>query len=61
MKLDIRDAKKIGGRNKIVEIDEAKFGRRKHHNGRIVDRQWVVLGIERDRSKCVFLAVKDRS
>ena len=28
---------KIGGAGRIVEVYEAKFGRRKYHNGRIID------------------------
>ena len=28
---------KLGGKDKIVECDEAKFGRRKHHRGRLVN------------------------
>lgn len=32
----------IGGPGEVVEIDEAKFGRRKFHRGRFVDGQWVL-------------------
>ena len=35
----------IGGPGKVIEIDESKFGKRKHHKGRIVDGQWVFGGI----------------
>ena len=38
---------KIGGPGTVIEVDEAKFGRRKHHKGRIIEGQWVVGGIER--------------
>lgn len=36
--------KRIGGRNKIVQIDEAKFGRRKYH--RVVEGHWLIGMIE---------------
>ena len=32
---------KIGGNGHCVQIDESKFGKRKHNKGRIVDGQWV--------------------
>jgi transposase-like protein len=47
---------KIGGPNKIVEIDESKFGRRKYNRG-----QWVFGGIERDSGRTFFVPVPDRS
>jgi hypothetical protein len=37
----------LGGPGSVVEIDEAKFGRRKFNRGRIVEGQWVFGGIER--------------
>ena len=36
---------KIGGPGKEVEIDEAKFGRRKHHKGRLMKGQWITGGV----------------
>ncbi|XP_071576882.1 uncharacterized protein [Temnothorax nylanderi] len=51
----------IGGRGIIVEIDEAKLGRRKHNKGRIVEGQWVFGGIERDSHKFFIVPVPNRS
>lgn len=45
---------KIGGPNKVVEIDEAKFGRRKYNRGRILEGNWLFGGIERE-SKLFFM------
>jgi len=47
---------KIDGNNCIVEIDEAKFGKRKYNRGRVVDGNWVLGGICRE-NKQVFLQV----
>jgi transposase-like protein len=52
----------IGGEGIIVEIDEAKFGKRKYHRGHRVEGAWVVGGIERTNEKKTFLErVEDRS
>lgn len=51
----------IGGRNKIVEIDEAKFGKRKYHCGRIIDGQWLFGGFDRETKSFFIEAVPDRS
>lgn len=37
----IKKSQPIGGENKIVEIDESKFGRRKYNRGHHVEGQWV--------------------
>ena len=47
---------KLGGPGMIVEIDEAKFGRRKYHRGCLVDGHWVLGGVERGTDN-VFLSV----
>jgi len=53
----------IGGHEKVVEIDESKFGKRKYNRGKRVDGKWVFGGIERDSNppKCFFVPVCDRS
>lgn len=45
---------KIGGPGIIVEIDEAKFGKRKYNRGRIISREWVFGGIERGTKTCLW-------
>ncbi|KAJ8976845.1 hypothetical protein NQ317_012969 [Molorchus minor] len=49
-------SEQIGGEGTIVEIDEAKIGRRKYNRGRYLQGQWVFGGIERGT-----LAVEDRT
>ena len=38
---------RLGGIESIVEIDEAKFGRRKYHRGRRVEGVWVFGAVQR--------------
>lgn len=33
---------KIGGPNKVVQIDESKFGKRKYNRGRHIEGHWVI-------------------
>ena len=40
----------IGGPGTVVQIDEAKFGRRKYHRGRMVEGHWL-LGMIQDGSE----------
>lgn len=56
-----RTSQQIGGPNQIVEIDEAKFGKRKYNRGRIVEGQWVLGGIQRYSKKAFLVPVKDRT
>lgn len=51
----------IGGVGTIVEIDEAKIGKRKNNKGRYLQGQWVFGGIERGTRKFFLEAVEDRS
>lgn len=55
-----KNSQKLGGANKIVEIDEAKFGKRKYNRGRIVEGQWVFGGFERGSKKVFLVAVEKR-
>jgi transposase-like protein len=54
-------SQKIGGPNKIFEIDESKFGRRKYNRGHPVQGQWVFGGVERESGRTFFVPVPDRS
>ena len=55
-----KNSTQVGGPNKIVEIDEAKFGTRKYHRGRLIQGKWVFGGYERDSKKIFIVAVEDR-
>ena len=50
----------LGGPGVVVEIDEAKFGKRKYNRGRWLDGQWVFGGFERGSKKCVLVPVPSR-
>ena len=53
---------KIGGSGIIVEMDESKFGKRKHHRGHRVDGVWVFGGVEKtDKSKIFLKVVRKRN
>lgn len=45
----------------FVEIDEAKFGKRKYNRGRRVEGQWVFGGIERGGRGCFLVPVAARN
>ena len=49
------------GTEKVVELDESCFFRRKNHVGRMGPHQWVFGGIERGTRKCFMVLVPDRS
>jgi len=51
----------IGGYGHTVEIDESKFGRRKHHRGHRVEGQWVFGGYERETGNCFMVPVENRN
>uniref|UniRef100_A0A0K0FEW9 DDE_Tnp_IS1595 domain-containing protein n=1 Tax=Strongyloides venezuelensis TaxID=75913 RepID=A0A0K0FEW9_STRVS len=48
---------KIGGPGIIVEIDESKFGKRKHHRGHRVEGALVLGGVELTSERKLFLRV----
>lgn len=51
----------IGGKGKVVEIDEAKFGKRKYHRGRLIEGQWIFGGFERQSKKTFYIPVPARN
>jgi transposase-like protein len=52
----------IGGPGVVVEIDEAKFGKRKYNRGHRVEGAWVFGGVERTAERRVFaMVVPDRT
>jgi hypothetical protein len=55
----IVNGKALGGPGKTVEIDESKFGRRKHYRGHRVEGQWVFGGIERESGRVFMVPVDD--
>ena len=46
---------KIGGEGIVVELDESKFGKRKHHRGHQVEGVWIFGGVERTAERRLFL------
>jgi hypothetical protein len=57
-----RQSGMLGGPGKIVEIDEAKFGRRKFNKGKRVDGVWMFGCVERggNSSRCCVIPVASR-
>ena len=45
----------IGGTGVIVELDEAKFGKRKCNKGAYREGQWVLGGVDRNTGQCFLL------
>jgi hypothetical protein len=54
-------SEKMGGPNKIVEIDESKFYRLKYDKDHAVKGQWVFSGVEPNSGRTFFVPVSDRS
>lgn len=53
--------KKIGGPGSIVEIDEAKIGKRKYNRGRAIECQWIFGGTDRETKEVFLYPVKKRN
>jgi transposase-like protein len=57
----LKETSRLGGPGKIVEIDEAKFGKDRTVNGVLIKKgQWVFGGIERGSKKCFYIPVENR-
>jgi len=56
-----KDNTMLGGSGKIIEIDEAKIGKRKYHRDRVLRGQWVFGGYKRDSGRIFIVPVKDRT
>ncbi|XP_011139124.1 uncharacterized protein LOC105182989 isoform X1 [Harpegnathos saltator] len=54
-------SKPLGGPGIIVEIDEAKFGRRKYYKGRLITGHWLFGSVERDSDRLLVVSIPDRT
>lgn len=52
---------KIGGPGKIVEVDEAKFSKRKFNVGRVTRSPWVIGGVDIENGNVFFREVLFRN
>ncbi len=51
----LRNSSPLGGPGKIVEIDEAKFGKRKFNKGAYREGMWVLGGVDRETGQCFLV------
>ena len=49
------NANPLGGPVKIVEIDEAKFGKWKYNKGAYRESMWVLGGVDRETGQCFLV------
>ena len=49
----------LGGPGVIVELDEAKFGKRKYNKGSYRKRHWVLGGVDHNTGQCFLLPCPD--
>ena len=51
----------IGGPGTVVEVDEAKFGKRKYNRGHLRDGKWVLGGIERGTDNVFMVVIPNKA
>ena len=51
----VANASPLGGPGIIVELDEAKFGKRKYNKGAYREGQWAIGGVDRETGQCFLL------
>ena len=51
----LRNSSPLGGPGKVVEVDEAKFGKRKFSRGSYREGMWVLGGVDRETGQCFLV------
>ena len=51
----VQTTPRIGGPGTVVEVDEAKFGKRKKNVGRSVNGSWVCGRLQRNSDNCFLI------
>lgn len=61
MNVCVLENSNLGGKGKIVDIDESLFGERKYDKGMHGKERWVFSGVESESNECFFEVVEERS
>ncbi|VDM26724.1 unnamed protein product [Toxocara canis] len=56
----VKESCEIGGVDKVVELGECMFGKRRFQRGNQVEGKWIFAGVEKGSNKCFFSVVKSR-
>ena len=51
----LRTISPLGGPGKVVEVDKAKFGKRKFSRGAYREGMWVVGGVDMETGQCFLI------
>ena len=54
------EQRKIGGIGEVIEVDESCIYRRKNHQGRMLQQQWIIGGICRSDKRFFFEIIPNR-